>query len=269
MLEERIRALAMKSSAAQFADMDEPLATRVNEWKAKMRGNGRMFLYIARTYEDELRARAQVIWRNLQRAHSSFGAPHTGGTLRNDLFNSLREQLDAAVATLAPRLDKDMAGVPSGFPYQKNFGDVRDRELAKHDAEIEHYVASLDAAAARGSPTGGDYHFYGAVGAVMTGPSAFAKVDQHIGQDQQREMLRALELARDAIAAAASVPAKDKAELLEIVEDTAREAQRERPNTRRLSQALQDIAATVQGIANGLPAYEAIRAVANAIGIPL
>src|SRR3989442_1024551 len=113
--------------------MDEPLTLRVGAWKAKLHGHGRLFLYVMQAYEEEVKARAQVIWRNLQRAHSSFGAT-LSDTLRRDLFNSFRAEVDAVVAMLAPRLDQDMQGAPTNFHHQLRLGDARDHEIARHEA---------------------------------------------------------------------------------------------------------------------------------------
>jgi hypothetical protein len=87
--------------------------------------------------------------------------------------------------------------------------------------------------------------------------------------DQQQALIEALRLAGDALNAAPELTSTDKGELTEIVDSTVDEVQRARPNIRRLSQGLQDIAAAVQGIANGRRAYEAIRAEATASGIPI
>src|SRR5205809_163732 len=72
--------------------------------------------------------------------------------------------------------------------------------------------------------------------------------------DQQQAFIQALGLAREAPKAAPDLTAADKSELTEIVDSTVDEVQRARPNTRRLSQGLQNIATALQGITNGGPA---------------
>ncbi len=87
--------------------------------------------------------------------------------------------------------------------------------------------------------------------------------------DRQQALIEALKLAREALYAAPGLTSVDEGELTEIVDSTVDEVQRARPNTRRLSQGLQNIAAALQRIANGRVAYEATRAAANTIGIPI
>jgi hypothetical protein len=87
--------------------------------------------------------------------------------------------------------------------------------------------------------------------------------------DKQHVLIEALTLAREALNAAPELPLADKVELMEIVDSTVDEVQRARPNTRRLLQDLQSIAAAMQRITNGDPTYQTIRAAANASGIPI
>jgi hypothetical protein len=225
-----------------------------------------MYLYIAQAYEQDLFQRAAVVWRNLLRAHNSLGAARTE-TLRQDLFESFRSQLDEIVRDLAPKFNNDMQGCPPRADLQGSFGNARDRELARHDAEIDHYVASLETATARGSTISGAYNFYGNVGAVQTGPGSVAHVIQHIGADQREALLVALGRVKQSIAQAPDIPERDQNELLEFAEDAAVELAKESPNTRRLSMTLQTLAAAVQGIASGPAAYEVLRAAAAAIGV--
>ena len=87
--------------------------------------------------------------------------------------------------------------------------------------------------------------------------------------DQQQALIEALRLAREALNAAPELPSVDKRELVEIVDSTVDEVQRACPNSKRLLQDLRSITVAVQRIANGGPTYEAIRAAANASGIPI
>lgn len=268
MLDDRITALARKTSIIQLKDLDHPLALRIGGLKAKMHGNGRMYIYITQAYEQELFQRGAVVWRNLLRAHNSLGAARTE-TLRQDLFESFRSQFDEIVRDLAPIFNKDMQGCPPRADLLASFGNARDRELARHDAEIDHYVASLEIAAARGSVTSGEYNFYGNVGAVLTGPGSVAHVTQHIGADQREALLAALRDVKQALVQAADVPPRDQQDLVELADEAIGEVAKESPNTRRLSMILQSLASAVQGIASGPAAYEVLLAAAATIGVPL
>jgi|SRR5882672_5331924 len=93
---------------------------------------------------------------------------------------------------------------------------------------------------------------------------------QNIGPDQREALLQALDLVKQVLAKAPDLPARDRIELGEFVDDAAAEVIREpRKNVRRLNMTLQTLAAAIQGIASGGPAYEALRATATEIGIPV
>jgi hypothetical protein len=165
--------------------------------------------------------------------------------------------------------DMKDAPQPKDRSWMNKFGDVRDHELARHEAEIEHYVATLETARARGTASAAAYNFYGSVGAVVSGPGASATVVQNIGTDQREALLKALELVKKAIGEAAEIVEKDRDELIELADEAAAEVSKEKPNGRRLGLALQSLAAAVQGIASGPAAYEVLRSAASAIGLPV
>src|SRR4051794_37552034 len=106
MLPEKIAALARKTAALQMKDLDQPLAIAMGRVQAEHRGAGRMFIYIFELYRREIVVRADVVWRNLHRAHNSMGAPYPDA-LRADLRNAFRAQLDEVVSDLSPRFEKD------------------------------------------------------------------------------------------------------------------------------------------------------------------
>lgn len=249
-----------------------PLDVSVGVIKAKMRGNGHMYIYLMDRYRQEVATRADVIWRNLHRAHVSFGAP-LAESLREDLREAFRAALDGALTHLSPSFERDMQEAPQSAKertWVNKFGDARDHELARYEAEIEHYVASLENAKQRGAqPAAASYVVHGNVGAIVSGAGASAHVVQHIGSDQREALLKALEIVRHAVAAAPELVEADRRELLELSDEASSEVCREQPNTRRLSLALQTLAATVQGIASGPAAYQVLASAAAAVGLYL
>jgi hypothetical protein len=268
MLDERISTLAQKTSQTQLKDCDEPFAIRIGGLRARLHQSGAFYIYAGVEYGNEVFQRAAIVWRNLLRAHTSIGAPRPDN-IQRDLLDSFRAQLDQVVQGLIPDFNKDMRGCPPGTEPLGKLGNARDHELARHEAEIEHYVASLDAAVARGSATFGGYNFYGNVGAVMTGPGAIAHVVQNIGPEQREALLAALRDAKQTIVQAPNIPPRDQQDLLELADEAAGEVAKGSPNTRRLSMILQSLASAVQGIASGPGAYEVLRAAAAAIGVPV
>lgn len=271
MLDEQIVALARKTSAPQLKDLDQPLALRANANRAKLHGYGHLYRVLMELYEKEVAQRAEIVWRNLHRAHNSVGAPHTD-TLRADFLEAFRVDLDVAMQHLRPQFDKDMKDAPK-LTKEPNWGSkldaARDHELARYDAEIDHYVSTLEVRAARGSKPRSEYVIHGNVGAIVTGAGAVTNIVQNIGIVQREELLHALELVKQAIAQAPELVDRDRREFSEFADEAAAEVVKESPNTRRLTVILQSLAAAVQGISSGPQAYEVLRAAAAAIGIPV
>lgn len=272
MLDERIVALSRKTASIQLKDRERPLELSAASWKRKLHGHGHLPLHLIELYEREVGARAQVIWSNLHRAHGSFGSELSAG-LRADLTQAFRADFDAMMEQqLRPRFDvdlKDFRSSAKGPDWTAQLNAARDRELARYEAEIEHYVALLEAAAARGAPAAASYVIHGNVGAVVTGAGAVTNVVQNINPDQREALLKALELVKHAIGAAPELEEQDRRELVEFADEAAGEVAKERPNTRRLSLTLQSLAAAVQGIASAPGAYEVLSSAAVAIGIPV
>jgi hypothetical protein len=271
MLDAKIRELARKTATVQIKDLEEPLAMAILGIRSKMRDYGHMWLYMMKRYEEEVAKRAELIWRNLHRAHSSFGAPMSE-QLRYDLRSAFREELDAEISNMAPKFQQHFKGAPQSThdrTWNAKLGDARDHELARFEAEIEHYVATLEATRARGTPQAVTYNVHGSVGAIVSGAGASASVVQHIASEQRDALINALELVKETIRGAPDLVERDQSELVDLADEAGAEAAKEKPNGRRLGLALQNLASAVQGIASGPGAYEALRNAAAAIGLAL
>jgi len=271
-LDERIVALARKTSGTQLKDLDQPLAMSAGGIKIKWHGYGQKYLYLMQLYEQEIGRRAEVIWRNLLRAHGSLGSPHTA-TLHADLVEVFRWGFDAAIDDLRPRFEADMRDadkITKGPDWQGQLANARNHEFARYESEISHFVAALKVTRERGNALpAASYVIHGNVGAVVTGAGAVTNIVQNIGVAQREELLKALELVREALAQAPELTDHDRGELREIVDDAAEEVGKDRPNARLLTVTLQTLAAAVQGISSGPGAYEVLRSAAAAIGIPV
>ncbi|MFT7721953.1 MAG: hypothetical protein QM788_03840 [Roseateles sp.] len=109
----------------------------------------------------------------------------------------------------------------------------------------------------------------GTIGAVQTGPGATANVQQQWVQGDSSELQGALAALRDALEASQDMPLEARREFVDNIDSAVEELQRERPDTTRLLGWLGAIGAAVETIANVQPAYEAVKALAQALGIPL
>lgn len=264
MLDERIIALAKKAATVQLEDRRLPFQAQVNRIKVKLHGYGHVYIEVAKAYQEELRARAEIAWRNLHRAHRSFGAP-VNDTLSDDLLSAFRAELDLVYGELEQTFQAELARAPDRLKL--HIRGAYDQELLRHETEIEHYVIALRENAKVGAATPAVYYFYGNVGAFQTGAGATANVVQYISTENRESLTAALDFVKATLAKAQDLTEKDKGELIELADDAIAEVGKETPNTRRLFAGLQGLAATLQGIASAQPAWEALRAAAAAIGL--
>ncbi|HXV80309.1 MAG TPA: hypothetical protein VEG60_10560 [Candidatus Binatia bacterium] len=271
MLDEKILELARKTAGPQLKDLEPRLALNVEALRRRHHGEGALFLYLIGLYQQEVRQRARIVWQNLHRAHVAVDAPLTD-SLRADLEEAFRQDLDAEMQKLRPGFDRAMVGAPKLTKepdWVTQFTAARDHELERHSGEIDHYVTTLETGKARGAAPGASYNFYGTVGAVMTGANSTANVVQHIGPGEREQLQQALQAVKQAITEAAELPDRQRTELGEIADEAAAEVEKESPNAHRLMFTLQTLAAAVQGIAAAPGAYQALRSAAAVIGIQL
>ena len=113
------------------------------------------------------------------------------------------------------------------------------------------------------------FNFHGPVGAVQTGPGAVANVVQHIGPHDRAEILRALAQLAAAIQALGQWSGPPREQVLELVDECRVEVERAEPNGLRIAAVAMGIAAAVQTVADGRPAYDTLKAALAVVGVSL
>lgn len=108
----------------------------------------------------------------------------------------------------------------------------------------------------------------GTIGALQTGAGSSASVQQWVGGDTA-ELRQALAALRVALERAQDVEADQRSELIADIDGAVVELQQENPNKGRLLRWLGGIGAVVGTIGSVQPAYDAVKAVARALGLPL
>lgn len=219
-----------------------------------------------RAHDRELEVRGILIWESIVRVHRTFG-PGLTPTLRDELKSLFNAHLDPGFSELAESFEQGR--VRSGISMSADLADSKVRVLAKHDVEIDLYVDSLRLTSESTAPVAASYNFYGNVGAVQTGPHAVANTVQNLGAEDVAALRSAIEQVRDAIASAATIPDKQRAELLEIATEAHEQLSRPERNGTRMLATLNILATAVQGIASAQPAYAAIKAALLPLGVTL
>lgn len=228
---------------------------------------------LAAVYAENLEARARAIVDALKTVHQAFQSPVDDG-IDAQLRDWGRQALSSA-----------FQGLESGYVrHLRRFGiepaDARGFDLdyaraqafvgsapARYMWELRHVPAKRPTL-----PTASTAQLVinnsGTIGAVQTGPGALANVQQWVSGDTS-ELQSALAALRDALERAHEVETSQRAELIADVESAVIELRREVPNKGRLLRWLGGIGAVVQTTASVQPAFDAVKSLARALGIPL
>ena len=112
--------------------------------KAKFHGrleSGRFYVSISQMLSAELQRRAELIWRNLVRAHEPLRAELTD-TLRDDMKRAWEAQLSTSYDELQSLLDAEIKA-PSDRPYF-SLDEKFKNTLKKYSVKIDMYVDDLE-----------------------------------------------------------------------------------------------------------------------------
>ena len=195
--------------------------------------------------EREIEIRAVIVWKSLVRL-LNYLPDEVSDNLASDLKQFLIESINSNYEELTQILDGNLRGMMK--PEQVAITGARDHAISKHDIEIDLYVDTMverHKTASSSMTEKHDYHFYGSVGAVQTGSNAQANVVQNLGSEDKQAIKQALALASDAIKAASDIADSQKTELVEIVDETNSELEKESPNSTKLQSLFITIGTTI------------------------
>ncbi len=232
---------------------------------------------LASLYQDRLTARARVISETLKTVHKNFNSPlddgvdaqlldwgaHAIADTYKGLQGSYRRYLERAGMQFMPELELDLAyasakagvsnssrhylwelrNVPSKHPYQPV-------EPVPTQTKINNY----------GNMT---------IGAMQTGSSSTANVQQQqLGGDTSALRAALLEFCK-ALESAEDIELNARLKLISDVEKSVNELQQKSPSKSELVLWLSGIGAVVGALGSVQPAFEAVKSLARALGLPL
>lgn len=209
----------------------------------------------------ELDIRARVTWHVLGRVISSSDVCAVAG----DLKLVVAESLDAHSDDLKRDLEWT-AGLMPGATHLRSFEQLRERALERIDSEID--IACLSAKRAEAG-TSSVVNIYQPYGVVQTGAGSSATVTQHFGTEERVRLQSALLAVERALQADEGRNPEAPSDALELIADANTELKRDNPNFLRLRGALMGIATTVQTLGSAAGAYQALKAAAALVGVPL
>lgn len=232
-------------------------------------------------YKEDLTHRARVIVETLRRVHWDFDSPLDEGVAGQlcewgaRAVDDARDGLEVAYVQHLQRL-----GLQNIHPIELEYAYASAR-AAVHN-ELTHQLWEQRNVPRRhphhqrsGAPVtvmntfNNTINNSGTIGAVQTGPGAVADVQQQWIQGSSSDLREALGALRDALNGAQELDSEARRGLVGNIDNAIAELQQERSNVQRLLAWLGGIGAAVDTIASIQPAYEAVKAWARALGIPL
>lgn len=232
-------------------------------------------------YKEDLSQRASTIAEILKKVHQDFDCP-----LDEGVSEQLREWGAVALANARDGLEeaymrhlqryglRDIRPIGLEYVYacgQATVANVPARELwvRRNVPGKQPRLLTAEVPVTVINTFNNTINNSGTIGAVQTGPGATVNVQQQWVQGDSSELRGALAALRDALEATQDMPLEARREFVGNIDSTVAELQHERPDTMRLLRWLGAIGAAVETIANVQPAYETVKTLAQALGIPL
>ena len=274
MLDEKVIERATRLIEVQWNERRNQVPMEISRVKGEANTRGvfhssMTVLQIKDICEREIEIRSVIVWQSLVRVLRLLGGVPQQN-LAEDLKHFVQQRVNEAYEELTRVLSANLMGMMK--IEQVSLTPSRDHVIAKHEIEIDLFIDSQAGSSKEPQATvdsTSNYHFYGNVGAVQTGPGAEANVVQNLGTEDRAALEQALSLAREAISVAETISRGKREELLEIVDEATSELSKEKPNNTKLQTVFSTIATTIQSLASAQPAYQALKGALIPLGIIL
>lgn len=278
MLDQEVVKIAQDRIRIEIGEQNSRIHTEIQRIKVELNAKGlmrssEMIKRVGDVCAEAVKNRAQLAWQILFRFITTTGISYVEG---------LSEELKALVAVHLPNQLGDLtghmsqavqlAGVPNlGTSFEAELHAARNMALAKVGTEIDLFVHSLrkkaDVQESKAMST--IFNVYSPVGSIQIGNNSVANVSQIVDTETKYRIIRALE----EIAHVLSHPDLDTAlptgELIEVVQETREELQKEKPNVTRLRSLLTTVGTSIQVVSSLKPAYETLKQALTFFGVSL
>lgn len=265
--------LCAKAFADAWIELDKKLNEFLKAEAAKGRnvGGAGFIARVSKLYEDDLVKRKQTILASLKQVHRDFGSPLVSGIdeqmkkLGAKLIEQQLHGLEGACKRYLGRLGITEIP-PGGWAIQYSL------QTAAIANEISQYIWVLRNVPMKSTDqlTGQlTFIIHGNVGAIQTASNAVAHVQQQVGGRDLNVLVDALIRLRNAASAGGGIDAKLREKLITNIAASEAEIKRGVKDEAALLKWLAGIGGIVQTIGSAQPAWEAVRAAARSVGLPL
>jgi hypothetical protein len=243
--------------------------------EGKRPGSGAFAARLAMLYKESLSTRATAIVEALKTVHSSFGGPLDEGVdaqLADWGARALADAyqgLEGAYARHLRSFGVELSCVP-GLDHTYALAQATVANLPRrHLWELRNVPSRRPQPAGLNSSSQVTIHNSGTIGVVQTGAGSIANVQQQWIEGDTSALRSALASLRQALEQSPDVDPEMRQSLLADIDSAGVELQRDQPSRGKLLRWLGGIGASVGTLANIQPAYEAVKSLARALGIPL
>lgn len=225
----------------------------------------------SKLYEDDLVKRSQIIVTNLKQAHQDFGSP---------LASGIEDQLKKLGAEM---LEQQLHGLETAYKRYLGRLGIAGMPLCQWDTRCALQRASIANVVNRhlwvlrrvpmkapnqqsSQPT---FVIHGNVGAIQTAPGAVAHVQQHVGERDFGLLVDALAHLRRVASSIDGIDASQRVKLIADIAAADAEINCKEKDEIALLKWLAGIGSVVQTLGSAQPAWDAVRAAAKSVGLPL
>ena len=278
MLDAEIIKIAHDRIRIEIGEQNNNLHREIDRIKAEMSGRGalRSSMAIKRITDlcaETIKNRAQLVWQTLFRFITTSGISYSEN-LSEELKGLIIHHLPEKLGDVRGHVKKitEIAGSPNMYErMEQELDSARNQALAKVGTEIDLFVHALkkkEAVEINGTSST-IFNIYSPVGSIQTGDSSIANVTQNIDIEVKEQIRKALEDIGLALNQPEVEPSSSKSELIEVVQESKDEIQKEKPNVTRLRSLLTTVGTSIQVVSSLKPAYETLKHALTFLGISL
>lgn len=279
MIDQEIAKNANNRIRIEIEEQNSRLDSEIGRFMIKMRDvnavqSSSSIRGIANLCIDTIKNRAQLARQILFQFITTAGISYSP-ELSDELKGLVAQHLPEKLADLRDYIKPPTSliiGSPSLYEsIWRDLDSARNQALLKVGTEIDSFVNSLkrkvDTAKNGTSPI--SLTFNAPVGSIQTGDSSIANVTQNIDTEVKDQIRKALEDINSILTQPEVETPTPKGELLEVVQDSQVELQKEKPDVTRLKSLLTGIGTSIQMVSSLNPAYETLKHALTFIGISL
>lgn len=278
MIDQEIAKIANDRIRIEIGEQNSRLRSEIERIKAEMSARGVLqsnmtITRVADLCVDTIKNRAQLVWQTFFRFITTAGISYSP-ELADELKGLVTQHLPEKLGDLRGYIKQPAEMTGSPIRHERLGQDLdrgRNQAIAKVGTEIDLFVHSLKKKAdtVKNGASSTVFNIYSPVGSIQTGDNSIANVSQNIDTEVKDQIRKALEEIISTLTRSEVQTPSPKAELIEVVQESQLEIQKEKPNVTRLKSLLTTVGTSIQVVSSLKPAYETLKQALTFLGISL